>query len=92
MQPGERELHLRLDTGGTRHTAARRLLDQVLQQRRLAHARLATHHQRPALARANSVDEPVEHVAFAAPAPQLRRTSRWGTVAICPGPPLRAST
>ena len=68
MQPGEGKLHLRLDTSGPHHTAARRLLDHVLQQRRLAHARFAAHHQRPALTRANSFDEPVEHVAFAAPA------------------------
>ena len=68
MQPGEGELHLRLDTGGTVHTAARRLLDQVLQQRRLAHARLATHDQYPAVPRAHSLNQPVERVAFAAPA------------------------
>ena len=47
VQPGERELHLRLDPGGARHPAARGVLDQVVQQRRLAHARLAAHHQRP---------------------------------------------
>jgi hypothetical protein len=69
MQPGERELHLRLDTCGARHTAARRLRDQVVQQGRLAHARFAAHHQRPALARANRFDEPIEYVAFPAPAP-----------------------
>ena len=69
MQPGEGELHLRLDAGGTHHAAARRLLDHVFQQRRLAHARLAAHDQRPALARANRFDQPVEHLAFAAPAP-----------------------
>jgi hypothetical protein len=46
------------------------LLGDVLQQRRLAHARLATHHQCPALTRANSFDELVEHIAFAAPARQ----------------------
>ena len=69
MQPGEGQLHLRLDTDGTRHPKARRLLDQVLEQRRLAHARLAAHHQGPALARADRFDEVVEHLAFAAPAP-----------------------
>jgi len=68
MQPGERKLHLRLDTRGARDSAARRVLDDVFQQRRLAHGRFATHHQCPALSRANSFDEPVEQVAFAAPA------------------------
>jgi hypothetical protein len=57
-------------------TATGRLLDDVVQQRRLAHAWFATHHQDPALSRADSVDEPVEHVAFPAPARELRRASR----------------
>jgi hypothetical protein len=35
---------------------------------RLAYARFAAHHQRPALTRANSFDERVERLAFAAPA------------------------
>jgi hypothetical protein len=48
------------------------VLDQVVQQRRLAHARLPAHHQRPALTSTHSVEEPVQQVAFAAPAPQLR--------------------
>jgi hypothetical protein len=39
----------------------------MVQERRLAHARLAAHHQRPALTRAHSFDEAVEHVALAAP-------------------------
>jgi hypothetical protein len=69
VQPGESQLHLRLHTGGTLHTAARRSIDQVVQQRRLAHARIAAHHQHPTLAGASSFDEPVEHVALAAPTP-----------------------
>jgi hypothetical protein len=71
VQPGEGELHLRLDTRGPHHTAARRLPDHVIQQRRLAHARFATHHQCPALTPANGVDEAVEYVAFGAPADEL---------------------
>lgn len=46
-----------MDPRGLRHTAARRPLDHVIQQRRLAHTRFAAHHQRQALARANSFDE-----------------------------------
>ena len=75
MQPGEGELHLRLHAGGAHHPKPRRLLDEVLQKRRLAHARLAAHHERPALARADGLDEPVEHVAFAAPARQRSRAA-----------------
>ena len=67
MQPGEGELHLRLDAGGTHDQAVRCLLDQVIQQRGLAHARFATDDQRPALTCANGFDEPAEHVALAAP-------------------------
>ena len=70
MQSGERELHLRLDAGGPRHPAARRLPGQVVQQRRLADARLAVHHQRPALARAKRPDQPVQHAALGAAACQ----------------------
>jgi hypothetical protein len=69
VQPGEREFPLRLDTDDARHPAARGLLDQVVQQRRLAHARFAADHQGPALTGAGSLDEPVEHLAFAAPPP-----------------------
>jgi len=60
MQPGERELHLRLDTHCTLNTAARRPPGQVLQQRSLAHTRLADHHQCPALTRPDSIDQPSE--------------------------------
>ena len=69
MQPGEGELHLRLDAGGAHHQAARCLLDQVVQQRGLAHARFTAHHQRPALTSSNGFDEPVEHLAFGVPSP-----------------------
>jgi hypothetical protein len=43
---------------------------QVLQQRRLAHARLAGHHQRLTLTCPDSIDQPVQHAAFAVPAPK----------------------
>jgi hypothetical protein len=41
---------------------------QIVLQRRLAHARLTGHDQRPALTGANSIDQPVQHVALAASA------------------------
>jgi hypothetical protein len=72
VQPRVGELHLRLDTRGARHPAARGVLDQVVQQRRLAHPRLTADHQRPALTSANGVDEPVQHLRFAVSTPQLR--------------------
>jgi hypothetical protein len=71
MHRREREFHLRLDPHRTLHPAVRRLLDHVIQQRRLAHSRLATHDQRPALACANCFDQLLERVDFAAPASQL---------------------
>jgi hypothetical protein len=75
MQPGERELHLRMDARSTHHPAALRLPGRVVQQRRLAHARLAGHHQHPALTRANGIDQPVKDIAFTAPACQLCEVS-----------------
>ena|SRR5205809_6883800 len=80
-------------TGATRRTPApsptghpqpgpsgtRRPVGQVVQQRRLAHTWLTAHHQDPALTHANSLDEPIEYVAFAALARQpCRASSVWG--------------
>jgi hypothetical protein len=75
MQCGEGELHLRLDARCTRQATSRRLLDHVFQQCRLAHARLATHHERPALTSANRFDQPIQHVALDAPANEGRRAA-----------------
>ena len=62
VQPGERQFHLRLDAGGAHHPAAGRVPGQVVEQRRLAHARLAVHHQGPALTGADRLHQPVEHL------------------------------
>ena len=78
MQAGERKLHLRLDTRGAHDTAARRLLGDVVQQRRLPHPRLAAQHHRPALACAHSLDERVECVGLSAPARQPCRAPSDG--------------
>ena len=40
---------------------------QVVQQYGLAYSRVAAHHQRPALAAPDRINEPVQRVAFAAP-------------------------
>ena len=66
MQPGERQLHLRLDARGTHDLSARRIPGQVVQQRCLAHTRLAGYHQRPALTRPDSINQAVQHLAFEA--------------------------
>ncbi len=71
MQPGERQLHLRLHPRRARHPATRGVPGHVLQQRRLAHARLTVHHQRPALSRTDRLDQLVEHTALSAAAQQL---------------------
>jgi hypothetical protein len=52
------------------------VIDQVIQQRRLTHARLATHHKCPALTGAHGVDQPVEQPALGVPTPELRDASR----------------
>ena len=69
VQPGECELHLRLDTHYPCHPepAAARLLDHVLEQGRLAHTRFAAQDQRATLARPNGFQQPIERVAFAVP-------------------------
>jgi hypothetical protein len=60
-----------LDPGDARHPAARGVLGQVVQQRRLAHARLPVHDERPALTGASSFDEAVEPFALAVSSLQL---------------------
>ncbi len=71
IQPGERESHLGLHARGTRDAASSRAVQQVLQQRGLAHARLAAHHQDPALSRPHRRHEIVQHAQLGAPAPEL---------------------
>src|SRR6478672_8616869 len=75
MQCCERQLHLRLAARGTHHPAPRRLPDQVLEQRCLAHARFARHDQGSALTSANSFDQPVEDAALGATVNWLHRAA-----------------
>jgi len=78
MQAGERALHLRLDTRGARHTAARRLLDQVFQQRRLADPRLTAQDQYPALTRPHLIQQPIQRLTLGPPTHQARpRMAVW---------------
>ena len=70
VQPGERQLHLRLHARRPRDPGIRRALRQELQQRRLADPRLAPHHQHSAAARPRIGHEPIQHLALMPPAPQ----------------------
>ena len=72
VQDGERQLHLRLDAPRVRYPAARRLPGEVLQQRGLAHPRLAVHYESAAFTRTHSRHQPTEHVAFRAAVGQAR--------------------
>jgi hypothetical protein len=74
MQPRESQLHLRLDTDGTLHPAARRVPGHILEQGRLAHACLAVYHQCAALtSMLDRFDQLVKHSAFGVAAGQPRR-------------------
>jgi hypothetical protein len=59
MQRGKRQLHLGLVARGTHHATIRRLSGEVIEQRGLADARFARHHQCPTLAGTNRGHEPV---------------------------------
>jgi hypothetical protein len=67
MDPGERELHLRLHARDLRDTESRGMTSGVPQQRRLSDAGLASHDQDGALTPAHVCQEPVEHLALAGP-------------------------
>ena len=67
----ERELHLRFDPGRPGDPKLAPSLDRVLEQRGLADARFAVHHQHAAAPAAHAVQQPVEHLALAFPAEQL---------------------
>ena len=73
MQPGERQLHLRLHSSRPGHPAAGRVPREVFQQGGLAHTRLAMHDQRSALTDAHGFDEPIKHRALGAAPGQCRR-------------------
>ena len=66
MQSREGQFHLRLHACRARHPAprTRRPPGQVIHQYGLTHARIAAHHQGPALTGPDRVDQPVERIAF----------------------------
>ena len=67
MDPGERQLHLRLHAGDLRDTEARGSTNGVLQQRRLADARFAADDQDGAPTAADVREQPVDHGPLAGP-------------------------
>ena len=67
----ERELHLPLDPDGPDDPKLPPRLDRPIEQRGLADARLAMHHQGRPVAAARGVEQAVEHLALAFPAEQL---------------------
>src|SRR5215211_205755 len=76
MQAGERQLHLGLDPGDPRDAETGCLPRAVMQQRRLADARLAADDQDRALAGPDVLQQPVEQLALVGSAQQHRRTAR----------------
>ena len=70
MQPGERQLHLRLHSRRPYHPAARRPAGQVVKQRGLAHPRLTADHQDPAPTGLHRVNQLIKHAAFGFPVHQ----------------------
>jgi hypothetical protein len=75
VEPGERELHLGLDTSGARDAAPGCVARQVLQQRRLADPGFATQDEHPAPPLAGARQELVQRVALAAATTQAPRTA-----------------
>jgi hypothetical protein len=75
VQSREGELHLGLDPGHLGDSEAGRLPRAVLQEGRLADPRLPANHEDGALATADVVEQPVEHLALTGAAQQHRRAS-----------------
>ncbi|MDB5065576.1 MAG: hypothetical protein JWM18_2010 [Chloroflexi bacterium] len=70
VQPGEGELHLRLDSGGAGDSEARRGVRRVVEERGLADPRRAAHHQSAAPPRTGGGEQLVDGLALSAPAVQ----------------------
>jgi hypothetical protein len=66
VQGRVRELHLRLDADRAADAETSGRFDRVLEQRRLAYARLAAYHEGTALPSAHTVDQTIERFTLAA--------------------------
>ena len=71
LNRGERELHLALDSGGAHDPQRRGLLDQVVEERRLADAGFAMDDECAAMTVARGLHQPVDGRLLALPAQQL---------------------
>ena len=60
VEPGERQLHLGLDAGGTDNAAPSSVGEDVVEQSGLAHTSLAPDHHDAARPRSRTLDEPIE--------------------------------
>ena len=78
VQPGERKLHLGLDARGAGDATALRVLEHVLEQRRLADPRLAAQDQDPALPRPRIRHQALQRLARLAPTRQPRPVAALG--------------
>ncbi len=70
VQPGERQLHLRLDASSPRDLTSCRAPHQVLHQRGLADPRLAAQDQHLTLTSPGACHQPIQRLALATPATQ----------------------
>ena len=83
LQPGQRQLHLRLDATRPRDPASRSAVHEVVQQYGLPHTWLPANDQHRAPARPNLLDHSVERNAFGAAASQPRRARGRATAGGC---------
>jgi hypothetical protein len=70
MQPGKREVNLRLGACRPRDAAPRGMRGQIIQQRGLARSCLTAQDQHPAVTRLNHCRQPVQHLTLATSATQ----------------------
>ena len=78
MQTRERQFHLRLDAGDLDDPEPGGLAGDETQQRRLAHARLATDDEHAAAAPARALEQPLQRLALGGSAAERRRTLLGG--------------
>src|SRR5215216_100205 len=71
MQPGECDLHLRLNGRRRDHVTPCRAVPQILEERRLANTRLPPHYEGAALSPLKRVERSIERPAF------LRTPDQW---------------
>ena len=96
LQRRKRQLHLALDAARAGDAELSLRLDRVIQQRRLADARLAVQHQDAAAAVARRPQQPVDRLALALASDQVlsrhpKRRRGWGHEHSMPEPRTRVA-